>query len=82
MAAQSILDRGHAPDVLTGYLPKPDLVQSLVDEAHGRFKSSTDGKNSNIHPALAEERRERGPRRARAASTILQGIRRTWNRGE
>jgi len=29
------------------------MVKALVSEAHQRFKSNTDGKNSNVYPALA-----------------------------
>ena len=39
--------------VSTGRLPPSDLVSSLVDEAHLRFKSDTGGKNSGVYPALA-----------------------------
>lgn len=39
--------------VSTGHLPPGDLVKSLVAEAHERFKSETDGENSQVYPALA-----------------------------
>ena len=39
--------------VSTGQLPSADLVRSLVDEAHARFRSDTDGENSQVYPALA-----------------------------
>jgi glutaminase len=39
--------------VSTGHLPSPELVRSLVAEAHERFKSNADGKNSQVYPALA-----------------------------
>ena len=39
--------------VSTGHLPSPELVRSLVSEAHRRFKSNTEGKNSDVYPALA-----------------------------
>jgi hypothetical protein len=32
--------------VSTGHLPDPEMVQSLVEDAHRRFKSNSDGKNS------------------------------------
>jgi glutaminase len=38
--------------VSTGRLPTPDTVKMLVAEAHQRFKSNTEGKNSNVYPAL------------------------------
>jgi glutaminase len=41
------------PYVSTGHLPPPELVQSLVAEAHDRFKSATGGRNSDVYPALA-----------------------------
>ena len=37
----------------TGHLPPAELARSLVDEAHERFKSVTEGKNSKVYPALA-----------------------------
>ena len=39
--------------VSTGQLPAADLVKRLVDEAHVRFKSNTEGDNSTVYPALA-----------------------------
>ena len=39
--------------VSTGRLPPAELVKRLVDEAHQQFKSNTDGKNSQVYPALA-----------------------------
>ena len=39
--------------VSTGHLPSADLVKRLVDEAHARFKSNTEGENSTVYPALA-----------------------------
>jgi glutaminase len=42
-----------APYISTGHLPPPEMVQSLVEEAHERFKETTDGRNSNVYPALA-----------------------------
>jgi glutaminase len=39
--------------VSTGHLPTPEVVRALVDEAHERFKSVTEGKNSEVYPALA-----------------------------
>jgi glutaminase len=43
------------PDyVSTGQLPTPDMVQSLVEEAHAKFKENAEGENSQIYPALAK----------------------------
>src|SRR5260370_22789208 len=39
--------------ISTGHLPAPEMVQSLVEDAHRRFKSNSDGKNSQVYPALA-----------------------------
>jgi glutaminase len=39
--------------VSTGHLPPPDQVRALVAEAYERFKSNTDGQNSQVYPALA-----------------------------
>ena len=41
------------PYISTGHLPAPDLVETLVAEAHAKFKSSSDGENSQVYPALA-----------------------------
>jgi glutaminase len=41
------------PFVSTGRLPSPETVRALVSEAHERFRANTDGKNSDIYPALA-----------------------------
>jgi glutaminase len=49
----SIADRSEAPYISTGHLPEPELVQKLVSEAHARFKSNTEGENSQGYPALA-----------------------------
>lgn len=47
-------DPAGAPFVSTGTLPTPEYVQSLIEEAHLRFASNTDGQNSQVYPALAE----------------------------
>jgi glutaminase len=39
--------------VSTGHLPTSEQVMALVDDAHARFKSNTEGKNSQVYPALA-----------------------------
>jgi len=39
--------------VSTGHLPSADEVQALIAEAHGRFRSSAEGANSAVYPALA-----------------------------
>ena len=42
----------HVPYVSTGHLPPKDQVAALVAEAHRRFASNTEGKNSTVYPAL------------------------------
>src|SRR5262245_57700304 len=42
-----------APYVSTGHLPPPEQVRNLVAEAYERYKSNTDGQNSQVYPALA-----------------------------
>ena len=42
-----------SPYVSSGHLPSPEMVKSLVAEAYERYKSNTDGENSQIYPALA-----------------------------
>jgi len=39
--------------VSTGHLPPSEDVVRLVDEAYERYKSNTEGKNSQVYPALA-----------------------------
>jgi len=39
--------------VSTGKLPPSERVGNLVAEAHKRFRSNADGKNSDVYPALA-----------------------------
>jgi glutaminase len=41
------------PYISTGHLPAPDEIKRLVDEAHARFQTNTDGDNSQVYPALA-----------------------------
>jgi glutaminase len=40
--------------VSTGRLPPVERVRTLVAEAHERYKSTAEGKNSEVYPALAE----------------------------
>ena len=44
---------GGTSHVSTGHLPPPELREGLVSEAHARYKSNTDGENSQVYPALA-----------------------------
>jgi len=39
--------------VSTGHLPSPERLQELVTEAHERYRTSAEGSNSNVYPALA-----------------------------
>ena len=49
----STAEQTERPYISTGHLPEPETVQKLVSDAHRRFKSNTDGKNSQVYPALA-----------------------------
>ena len=40
--------------VSTGRLPSPEMVKGLVSEAYERFKSSNEGRNSDVYAALAK----------------------------
>ncbi|RZN14650.1 glutaminase A [Bradyrhizobium sp. Leo121] len=51
MVSPSAIDE--RPYVSTGHLPNPEMVQSLVEDAHRRIKSNADGHNSQVYPALA-----------------------------
>jgi glutaminase len=42
-----------SPYVSSGHLPSPEMVKSLLAEAYERYKSNTDGENSQVYPALA-----------------------------
>ncbi len=53
MDSPSITAQAERPYVSTGHLPEPEMVQELVSEAQRRFKSNTDGQNSQVYPALA-----------------------------
>ena len=44
---------GEASYVSTGHLPPSEQLRALVAEAHARFKSTTEGQNSKVYPALA-----------------------------
>jgi glutaminase len=47
-------DRAGKPAyVSTGHLPPPEQARALVDEAYETYKSITEGKNSEVYPALA-----------------------------
>ncbi|WP_426533099.1 glutaminase A [Bradyrhizobium sp. McL0615] len=46
-------DLADYPYVSTGHLPPAEEVVRLLDEAHRRYKENTDGKNSQVYPALA-----------------------------
>ena len=68
----------HDAFVSTGRLPVPETVMASVSEAHQRFKSNTDGQNSNVYPALSEGCRATSSamrRRNRAATSTAPGHR-------
>jgi glutaminase len=59
MNTQLKLDESAQPPyVSTGRLPSPELVTALVDEGYARYKSNTEGENSQVYPALARVPRE------------------------
>jgi glutaminase len=45
--------KNHKAYVSTGHLPPQEEIKDLVEEAHRRFKSDKEGKNSQVYPALA-----------------------------
>jgi glutaminase len=47
------VDKAEPPYVSTGHLPTPERVTALVREAYERYKSNTEGANSQVYPALA-----------------------------
>ena len=46
------------PYVSTGCLPPPERMQILIDDAYSRFRTNSDGENSQVYPALAGARRD------------------------
>ena len=44
--------------VSTGHLPAFELITALVAEAHARYRSDTEGENSQVYPALARVPRD------------------------
>jgi glutaminase len=59
MDLPSISEQADHLYVSTGHLPKPEMVQRLVSDAHQRSQSNGDGHNSQVYPALARVPRER-----------------------
>ena len=54
MPANLDADATEGPSYIsTGHLPEPDEVISLVKRAYERFRGNTEGKNSDVYPALA-----------------------------
>jgi glutaminase len=58
----TVHDPVHAGDVesyvSTGSLPPPERMQQLIDEAYARYRTNTEGQNSQVYPALARVRRD------------------------
>jgi glutaminase len=48
----SIAEQSDRPYILTGHLPEPEMVQSLVSDAHRQFQTNSDGNSSQVCPAL------------------------------
>jgi glutaminase len=44
--------------ISTGRLPTPEQVAALVAEAYARYKTNTEGENSEVYPALARTPRD------------------------
>ena len=44
--------------VSTGTLPPDERVRNLVNEAHARYRTNTDGQNSSVYPALERVSKE------------------------
>jgi glutaminase len=59
MAVEDSMQTIHRQDAIgpayvsTGTLPPAELVADLVAEAHKRFRSNVEGRNSDVYPALA-----------------------------
>jgi glutaminase len=53
MSTQAGAEPAETLYVSTGHLPTPEQVRALVAEAHERYRSVADGKNSTVYPALA-----------------------------
>jgi glutaminase len=53
MDSPAVAEQTERPYVSTGHLPEAEAVQKLVSDAHRRFKSNSDGQNSQVYPALA-----------------------------
>jgi glutaminase len=54
MPANPTADAAVSRDVLSGRLPRPELVKQLVAEAHAKFVGISDGKVADYIPALAK----------------------------
>jgi glutaminase len=57
-SAKAELGEPEAGYVSTGRLPPDTLVQSLVNEAHARYRTNDAGQNAQHYPALAEVARD------------------------
>ncbi len=53
MSSNSIHEYDGPSYISTGHLPPADLIEKLVTEAYSKFKTHTDGENSQVYPALA-----------------------------
>ena len=54
MPAPPKIEEAATSYVSTGHLPTPEMIRSLVAEAHERFRSNMEGSNSQVYPALAK----------------------------
>jgi glutaminase len=55
---QARIDTKEFGFISTGHLPIAEAVTALVSDAHARYKSNTDGENSQVYPALARVPRD------------------------
>lgn len=53
-----MLETCDARYVSTGHLPPGDLLQALVKQAYEQYRSNTDGRTSDVYPALAATPRD------------------------
>ena len=54
MSSQLKVRGDEASYVSTGHLPSPDRVQALLATVYERFKTNSEGANSDVYPALAK----------------------------
>lgn len=53
MDSPAVAEQTERPYISTGHLPEAETVQKLVSDTSRRFRSNSDGQNSQVDPALA-----------------------------